>query len=161
MAVSEAAFRNALAHFASGVTVVTGVGPNGSLAGVTASAFTSVSLDPPLVSVCLGKETACLDTFAAGSHFNVNILAADQQCLSENFARRAKNKFAGINHRIGQNGCPQLPGCLAIVQCIREAVFEGGDHLVILGRVEKVDDLQPGEPLIHFCGTYHRLGETV
>jgi len=158
LAVSEASFRNALARFASGVTVVTGVSPTNGLAGVTATAFSSVSLDPPLVLVCLGKETVCLNAFTEGAHFTVNILSSGQKDLSDTFARRSKDKFAGVDYRLGENGCPQLSGCLAVLECARDEVYEGGDHWVILGRVDKVDAVSPGDPLIHFCGAYRDIG---
>jgi flavin reductase (DIM6/NTAB) family NADH-FMN oxidoreductase RutF len=160
LAVSESSFRNALARFASGVTVVTGVSPTNGLVGVTATAFSSVSLDPPLVSVCLGKETACLGAFTEGAHFTVNILSSGQKSLSETFARRSKDKFAGVDYQLGENGCPRFSGCLAVLECSREGIYEAGDHWVFLGRVDKVGAVNSGEPLIYFCGAYRDIGGT-
>lgn len=157
MELSKNTFRRVLGNFATGVTVVTGILPDGRAAGMTASAFTSVSMDPPLVSVCFAKSTQCLDAFVKGTHFTVNILSDSQKESSQHFAHSADDKFAGINHRIGENGCPVLPGCLATVQCARQAIYDTGDHLLIIGRVETVDAAKSGDPLIHFRGDYHRL----
>lgn len=149
-----------MGRFATGVTVVTAIRRDGGLAGVTASAFTSLSLIPPLVSVCLSKDTMCLAAFADGDHFAVNILAEEQKTLSENFARRTDDKFKGVNYRTGANGCPLLPDCLAAIECRREAVHDAGDHVLIVGRVERME-CSGNEPLIYFRGTYRALGGTV
>lgn len=151
-------FRRVLGNFATGVTVVTGIMPDGRAAGVTASAFTSVSIDPPLVSVCFDKSTQSLDAFVKGTHFTVNILSNSQKEQSQHFARRAENKFDGVDYQIGENGCPVLPGSLAVVQCAREAMHDTGDHWLIIGRVEHLDSAQSDDPLIHFRGEYRFLG---
>lgn len=159
MKVTEKGFRDAMGRFASGVTILTGILPDGRLAGVTASAFISVSLDPPLVSVCLDKTTACLEAFTHGSHFAIHILHECQMDLSVHFARRSLEKFAAIDYRIGTRGSPVLEGCLAVVECARTAVHDAGDHFLIIGRVENLDIAGEGMPLLHFRGAYHRLAE--
>lgn len=161
MTVTEKDFRDALGRFASGVTVITGVLPGGGLAGVTASAFTSVSLRPPLVAVCLDKATACLEAFTRGSHFAIHILREGQKALSEHFARRSCDKFRGVEYRVGATGCPLLPGTLGIIECARAAVHDAGDHLLIVGRVENLDTATAGVPLLHFRGDYYGLADKV
>lgn len=161
MNVTEKEFRDAMGRFASGVTVVTGILPDSRPAGVTASAFISVSLNPPLVSICLDKVTACLDAFTRGTHFAIHILNEDQKDLSDHFAQRSLEKFAAIDYRIGAGGCPILAGCLAVIECVRTAVHDAGDHFLIIGRVENLDTAAAaaGAPLLHFRGAYHRLAE--
>ncbi len=158
MVVNSKNFCKALGHFASGVTVVTGLQANGSAAGVTVSAFTSVSLDPPLILVCLGKATTCIEAFTDGSQFTVNILSREQIALSDNFARRASDKFEGVEYRFGENGCPVLTDCLAVIQCHRHAIHDAGDHLILIGRVEHIETEPSKKPLLHFRGAYHDLG---
>jgi flavin reductase (DIM6/NTAB) family NADH-FMN oxidoreductase RutF len=148
-----------MSRFASGVTVVTGILPDGRPAGVTASAFISVSLEPPLISICLDKATVCLEAFTLGSHFAIHILNEDQKDLSDQFARRSHDKFATVDYRIGERGVPILAGCLAVVECRREALHDAGDHFLIVGRVERLSTTDEGAPLLHFRGAYHRLAE--
>lgn len=158
LAVSSKSFCDALGRFASGITVVTGLQPDGCAAGVTVSAFSSVSLDPPLILVCLGKSTTCIQAFLEGAHFTVNILSHEQMALSENFARRSKDKFEGVDYQIGENGCPILPGCQAVIECRHQAVYDAGDHVILIGEVERIETSPSDEPLLHFRGAYHRLG---
>ena len=158
-AVRPDAFRRALSRFASGVTVVTARTPDGRSVGVTASAFTSVSLDPPLILVCLGKATEDLAAFADGDHFAVNILGEDQKDISAVFARRCGDKFAEVAHETWKTGSPILAGCIANLECTRTRVYDGGDHVIILGRVDGLHCAEGAAPLLHFCGGYHRLGD--
>ncbi|MBC8158026.1 MAG: flavin reductase family protein [Rhodospirillales bacterium] len=157
MDISKDMFRRVLGNFATGVTVVTGIMPEKRPVGVTASAFTSISVEPPLVSVCFDKSTQSLDAFVKGTHFTVNVLSNMQTEQSRHFARRADDKFDGMDHQIGENGCPVLPESLAVVQCAREAIYDVGDHMLVIGRVERLESAQSGEPLIHFRGEYRQL----
>ena len=161
MDVTDRDFRDALSRFASGVTVVTGVRPDGGLAGVTASAFTSVSLRPPLIAVCLDKATACIEAFTHGSHFAIHVLGERQKALSVHFARRSLDKFRTIDYRLSRQGCPLLEGGLAIIECSRAAVHDAGDHFLILGKVETLNTAANGVPLLHFRGDYYGLAEKV
>lgn len=151
-------FRDALGRFACGVTVVTGVRADGRPAGVTVSAFSSVSLDPPLVAVFLDSDTQCLKAFTEGSHFAINVLGEDQKALSVAFAQRDRDKFSGIELRRGPNGCLLLPGCLAALECAREGVHDTGDHFMVLGRVVHIETADGVPPLLHYRGRYHRIG---
>jgi len=157
--VTDRDFRDALGRFASGVTVVTGVRPDGTLAGVTASAFTSVSLRPPLVAVCLDKAMTCIEAFSRGSHFAIHILGDKQKALSEHFGRRSLDKFRRVEYRLSRRGCPLLADSLAVIECARAAVHDAGDHFLILGRVEGLTAAANGMPLLHFRGGYHGLAE--
>ncbi len=161
MDVTDRDFRDALSRFASGVTVVTGVRPDGGLAGVTASAFTSVSLRPPLIAICLDKATTCIEAFTRGSHFAIHVLGERQKALSVHFARRSLDKFRTIDYRLSRQGCPLLEGGLTIIECSRAAVHDAGDHFLILGKVETLNTAANGVPLLHFRGDYYGLAEKV
>ena len=134
------AFRNALGHFATGVTVVTTCAENGDYIGVTANSFNSVSMEPPLVLWSLDKTSQSLKTFETAGHFVVNVLAADQVSLSKRFATRgAKDKFQGVSCIEGIGGAPVLAGCAAYFQCKKSFTYEGGDHLILVGEVVKFE----------------------
>lgn len=158
MNVSANEFRQALSRFSSGVTVVTGLSPDGTPVGVTVSAFSSVSLVPPLILICLDKTTTNLDVFTKGQKFAVNILAAGQEDVSNAFAFPGPvapfERFPNINQG---EGAPVLNGVLANLQCTREAVYPGGDHEIILGRVESADWSDNGMPLLYAAGGYRIL----
>src|SRR5262245_61493046 len=136
MPVSNEEFRAALGHFASGVTVVTGKTDDQQLFGITVSAFSSVSLNPPLVLVCIDKRSSTHDHFAVGSSFAVNILCAEQELHSRRFASRDADKFAGIGYSEGILGVPLLDGAMACLECRVKEAYEGGDHTIIIGEIE-------------------------
>lgn len=155
MTIDSRAFRKTLGCFASGVTVVTTIDPNdGNPQGVTVSAFSSLSLDPPLVLFCLGNATASLPAFRANGRFVINVLAEGQRDLSLRFAGRGTDKWAGVEHGAGLEGLPVLAGCLAHLQCSLHQVVEGGDHTIFIGRVEQLDHSEGGAPLVYFRGAY-------
>ena len=132
----RAEFRSALGSFATGVTVVTAKSPDGELVGVTASSFNSVSLDPPFVLWSLAKSTRSRATFDAADHFIVNVLAIDQTDVAARFATSgAGDKFLGATYRSGVGGAPILADCAATFQCEKAFVYEGGDHLIFVGKV--------------------------
>ncbi len=154
-------FRGALGRFATGVTVVTGLMPDGTPVGVTVNAFTSLSLRPPLVLISLADTTTCLDAFIKGDRFVINVLGDDQHKLSLAFATLRKNKFKGVDYGTWDSGCPILPGCLANLECTRVAVHQGGDHVVVIGEVDRMEHREDGNPLLYYRGSYARLGEKV
>ncbi|WP_206199373.1 flavin reductase family protein [Parasulfuritortus cantonensis] len=129
------ALRQALGCFATGVTVVTTVTPDGRKVGVTASSFNSVSMEPPLILWSLSSRSPNLSAFRDGSHFAVNVLAASQVDLCNRFGRPLDDKFADLEVAAGLGGSPLLPGAVAQFECACEATYPGGDHLIILGRV--------------------------
>jgi flavin reductase (DIM6/NTAB) family NADH-FMN oxidoreductase RutF len=135
MNVDPKDFRRALGKFPTGVTVITTVDKQGERVGVTASSFNSVSIDPPLVLWSIDKGAFSLDAFTQGEHFAVNVLRNDQVDMSNRFARRGEDKFAGLKVRTGEQGCPLLPDVAAAFECRTWNVYEGGDHLIIVGEV--------------------------
>jgi flavin reductase (DIM6/NTAB) family NADH-FMN oxidoreductase RutF len=159
--ISAAEFRHAMGHFASGVTVVTSIGPGGEPVGTTASAVTSLSLDPPLVLVCFDRASTTLEAVRAHGAFVVNVLAAPQRHLSANFARRGLAAvWDDIRHRPGPTGSPRLDGVLAAVECTVEESIPGGDHEIVVGRVYDVEiSSQDAAPLLYWRGAYAALDE--
>ncbi|NQV83203.1 MAG: flavin reductase family protein [Rhodospirillales bacterium] len=152
-------FKKALGFFATGVTIVTGTSPHGVPVGVTVNAFASVSLDPPLVLVCLDKNTGCLEAFCEGEWFAVNILNENQGDLSSMFAGPQEHKFKDQDYQTWDSDCPILPDCLANLECRRINVFEGGDHVILVGRVENIEHADAGRPLLYSQSAYGRLGD--
>ncbi len=155
MAIDESAFRTAMGHFASGVTVVT-TRDGDELGGLTVSAFCSLSLDPPLVLVCIGKDVTSHDILSAAGRFAINILSAEQEEVSRRFASRANDKFDGIGMTEGAGGVPLLTGCLATIECRTKQELPGGDHTIFIGEVEQVE-IGEGEPLVYFRSGYREL----
>lgn len=147
------AFRRALGNFATGVTVMTAATADGQKVGVTANSFNSVSLDPALILWSIDKRSTSYDVFAEATHFAVNILAADQIELSNQFARPSDDKFAGIDFARGIGGAPLLADCAARFQCERHQIIEGGDHWIMLGKVVAFDDFGRS-PLLYHQGAY-------
>jgi 3-hydroxy-9,10-secoandrosta-1,3,5(10)-triene-9,17-dione monooxygenase reductase component len=143
-------FRNALGSFATGVTIITTLGPDGADIGVTANSFNSVSLDPPMILWSLGKNSTSLAAFMAAEHFAVHILAMDQEGLSGRFARSNTDKFSGLTIERGQGGIPLLLGCAARFQCRTAYRHEGGDHIILVGEVDDFD--HHGHPPLAFHG---------
>ena len=146
-----------MSRFATGVTVVTGRDEALRPRAITVSAFTSVSLDPPLILYCLGKTAFNFDVFADAKAFAVNILSADQQALSDRFAREAEDDFPDLPAAELATGSPVLRGCLAVLDCETQAIHEAGDHLIVVGRVRALDMPPEAEPLIYFRSRYRQL----
>lgn len=157
--VSASEFRHAMSHFATGVTVITSVDEQGDPVGTTANAVTSLSLDPPLVLVCFDVDSLTLQAITSHRAFVVNVLAAPQQHLSANFARRGlAAAWEGVRHRRGPTGSPRLDDVLAILECTLEHSLPGGDHEIIVGRVRHVEtSAVASPPLVFFRGTYTAL----
>lgn len=156
MAVEKAEFRRALGHFAAGVTVVTAKFGDARLAGITVTAFTSVSLEPPLVLVCIDKRSRMHDKLQVGANFAVNMLAQDQEFISRRFASGDADPFREIGYREGVSGAPLLQGAIAAVECRIVELLPGGDHTIILGEVEATQ-VSEGKPLLYFRGGYAQL----
>lgn len=148
------AFRQALGAFATGVTVVTGRDANGVLVGLTANSFNSVSLSPPLVLWSLWRGAGSLPAFTRGSHYAINILAAEQKALAERFAAKDIDRFAGIAYREGAGGAPLLDGVAAVFECFNRSQYEEGDHVIFVGEVERCARREGAQPLIFHGGRY-------
>jgi flavin reductase (DIM6/NTAB) family NADH-FMN oxidoreductase RutF/DNA-binding MarR family transcriptional regulator len=146
------AFRRCLGQFATGVTVMTGMGEEGPF-GVTANSFSSLSLDPPLVLWSIARSSRSLNAFAAADRFAVNILGVEQVALSQLFSSPVDDRFAGLDWRPGSGGAPVLPGILALLECETEARHDGGDHLILVGRVRRYARYAGGA-LVYAQGRY-------
>ncbi|HEV2301606.1 MAG TPA: flavin reductase family protein [Stellaceae bacterium] len=149
--------RNALGCFGTGVTIITARSRDGKLVGLTANSFTSVSLDPPLVLWSASLYAQSLSSFQEGSHFVVNILAADQIPLSQRFARQHEDKFAEVDHIIPESGAPVLIGAAAHFECRNEYRHYGGDHIIFIGHVERY--AYTDKPILLFCRGKYMRGE--
>lgn len=156
MPVTPDDFRAALSRFPSGITVVTSVDPSGAPHGITVSAFCSVSIDPPLILVCLEKTTGSHDALRDSGVFVVNFLAAGQDDLSERFSLTEIDKFEGLGLRTGVGGVPVLKDALVTLECVLRNDFDGGDHTIFVGEVESVS-IRDGDPLVYFHGSYRDL----
>jgi flavin reductase (DIM6/NTAB) family NADH-FMN oxidoreductase RutF len=156
MTVHESAFRSVLGRFATGVTVITTVDRRGRDVGMTVSAFSSVSLDPPLVSICIGHDASAYNALSKATHFIANILSEGQEALARRFAESAGSRFDGIGYEKGQNGSAVLLDVLGYVECEIIARHEAGDHDIIIGAVE-VAVAEEGKPLLYYRGGYARL----
>lgn len=158
--VSAERFRDALAHFATGVAVVTAPAPAGPH-GVTVNAFTSLSLDPPLVLVCIERDTYSHSVLEGAGVFAVNILAAGQEDLSRFFSSATRpegpDAFRGIAHRSDAHGAPLLDGCLGYIECRITAQYPGGDHTIFVALVESAEVVPERRPLVYYNRGYHTL----
>jgi flavin reductase (DIM6/NTAB) family NADH-FMN oxidoreductase RutF len=155
-AAERAELRRAMGRFATGVTVVTTCGPGGKLEGVTSNSFSTVSLDPPLVLWSLARRARSFDGYVAASHFVINVLGLEQIKLSQHFATAQPDKLSGIDFRVGHGGCPVLAGTIAHFECVKENMFDGGDHTIFIGRIIG-SSFREGEPLVFAGGDYHRV----
>jgi len=149
-----AQFRRACARFATGITVSTVLAPDGTPHGFTANSFTSVSMEPPLVLICVDHRANVLRHFEQSSHFGVNILSIDQEAISVRFAERGLDRFVGIDWRPGDSGVPLLNGALARFECATGQIIAAGDHTIILGEVLHAE-WEDGEPLLYYASAYH------
>lgn len=156
MPVDSSAFREALGHFASGVTVVT-MAANGKSSGLTVSAFSSLSLHPPYILVCIDKRSSTLELVRASHVFVVHILALEQMDLSNHFASKIEDKLANIPHHTGSLGAPILENTLAYLECRMIQEIDAGDHYIYIGEVENSSVNPDKAPLLYFHGQYHSL----
>jgi flavin reductase (DIM6/NTAB) family NADH-FMN oxidoreductase RutF len=147
-------FRSALGSFATGVTIVTALDVNRQPIGLTANSFNSVSLSPPLVLWSLSRRAGSMPAFSSGSHYAINILAAEQHTLAERFASKDVDRFAGVPFRIGAGGAPVLEGSAAVFECFNRSQYEEGDHIIFVGEVEHCERREGASPLIFHGGRY-------
>lgn len=151
--VDEHRFRSVLSRFASGVTVVTAAGGDGADHGMTVSAFCSLSLDPPLILVCIDHGTVMHGILGRATTFTVNVLAADQEHLARKFSDPDDDRFEGTSYTRGANGLALLTGAAAWLECALTNRYEGGDHTIFVGRVEAAD-AGDARPLVYYRGAY-------
>jgi flavin reductase (DIM6/NTAB) family NADH-FMN oxidoreductase RutF len=150
-------FRNALGCYPTGVIIMTGLAESGERIGLTINSFTSVSLDPPLVSVCLARTASSFETLQMSQGFVFNVLRDDQRHISGVFAKSGNDKWRGVKYRDGINGVPILVPNLAAFQCSTYAEHDAGDHIIVIGRVVAVEFDTETAPLVFHQGGYSRL----
>jgi flavin reductase (DIM6/NTAB) family NADH-FMN oxidoreductase RutF len=155
MPIDDAGFKHALSHFASGVTVVT-TEHDGTPYGLTVASFASVSLHPPLVLVCVEKSAKSHDAIAAARVFGVSILNQSQADVSNRFASRADDKFAGFETRRGELGVPLIEGAICALECRVHAQLSGGDHSIFVGEVVDARTSE-GAPLVYYRSGYREI----
>lgn len=151
--IDQRELRNALGSFGTGVTVITTLGRDGNLTGLTASSFNSLSLDPPLVLWSLAQDSPSMPVFQESTHFAVNVLSLEQVHLSRRFGTRGIDKFSGVDWTPGLGGAPLLDGCAAYFECSMIRHYAGGDHLIFIGQVERFTYHSKG-PLLFCLGKY-------
>lgn len=156
MPIDRQTFKRVLGSFAAGVTIISTVGEDGVPYGLTATAFSSVSLEPPLVLVCVDKKSESYPHLLYARKFTVSFLAAGHEELSNRFAKSGGDKFNGVATHTGDIGIPRMAEALAHLECTTTETIDAGDHTVFIGRVEG-GDAREGEPLIYFRGGYRKL----
>ena len=149
--------RDALGCFATGVTVVTCLDEAGTPAGLTVNSFTSVSLDPPLLSVCIAKYAASAKPLSEAPNFAINVLQTGQQPASIRFSTRDEDRFGATPWACGEAGAPILKDSLGVFECEHYALYDGGDHHILVGQVIKASFDASLDPLLYFRGRYRRL----
>ena len=154
--ISPDDFRRVLSHFASGVTIVTTSDGEQRPTGLTASAFCSVSLDPPLILICVDHKSQSYPHLRESGRFAINILHQGHEQLSRRFASSRLDKFDGVAFKLGTLGVPLIDEALAHLECRTVSAHVEGDHTIFVGRVEGIG-VGEGEPLLYYGGRYHRL----
>ncbi len=147
-----------MGHFATGVAIITTRDVDGRPYGLTANALCSVSLDPPLLLVCVDKRSESHPAFARAGVFAVNILGHGHEDLSRRFAVSGGDKFGEVSHRSGRTGVPILDGVLGVIECRVVAEHDAGDHTIYLGEIQHLE-ASSGDPLLFFRGQYRRLSD--
>jgi len=158
MPIDKNELRRVMGHFATGVTIITTVSASGQLHGLTANAFTSVSLEPPLLLISVDKKAESYPSFEQSKVFTVNILSDSQEALSRKFAVTGTDKFTGVAFRAGGNGAPIILGALAHIECRLYATYDGGDHTLYLGEILEAETRE-GKPLLFYRGGYRAISD--
>jgi flavin reductase (DIM6/NTAB) family NADH-FMN oxidoreductase RutF len=158
MPIGKNELRTVMGHFGTGVTIITTFNSEGTLHGLTANAFSSLSLIPPLCLICVDKKAESYSSFEDSKVFTVNILRDDQEELSRRFAVSGGEKFTGVAYKLGGNGAPVLDHVIAWLECKVTAGYDGGDHTIYIGEIEEAQTRE-GKPLMFFRGGYRALGD--
>ena len=157
MTIDPDSFRSVLGRFASGITVITAIDADGRDVGMTVSAFSSVSLHPPLVQACVDRAASMFDALQRAERFGVNVLAAEQEALSRRFAAvDSSHRFEGIGYVRGESGVVLLDDALAHMECQIVSRFDAGDHMLFVGEVERAT-ARDARPLLYYRGGYAQL----
>lgn len=160
MTIDPREFRDTVGCFATGITVITTVDDDGDPVGLTANSFTSLSLDPPMVLFCLDYKVASFEIFNNSTHFGVNILAAEEQDISNRFAKSGPEKWEGFEYETWESKVPIFPGSLANIECRTADIFKGGDHIIVTGealRIHAGDESR--QPLLYYRGGYATISD--
>lgn len=160
MSLDPIDLRNAFGQFATGVTVITAEDSNGRPFGMTVNSFSSLSLDPPMLLWSIQNNSDCFSVFDNVGQFGVNILSQDQQGLSGRFARKGEHEMTTEELQAGENGCPLLKGAMTQFECTLDAQYPGGDHTILVGRIDAIQSDAEQTPLVFFGGAYRELKET-
>ena len=158
MPIDKNELRRVMGHFATGVTVITTVSKTGEPYGLTANAFSSLSLEPPLLLVCVDKKAESYPHFEESKVFTVNILSDSQEALSRRFAVSGGDKFQNVAYHMGANGAPIIDGNIGYIECKLYAGYDGGDHTIYLGEIQQAET-RDAKPLVFFRGGYRALGD--
>lgn len=161
--VTGVELRNGMRHIPAVVTVVT-IGDSSGLKGITIGSFVSLSLDPPLVSFNVQKSATIFDRLTRAEHYAIHVLREGQAEISERFSDpqlTGEEQFEGLTYRIDENGVPVLDNPLVTFYCSRHEILQGGDHIILVGRVEKIGEGTPGRPVVYHQRAYHAVGERV
>jgi len=156
--VGSEEFKQACGRFATGIAIASVMDPQGTPHGLTVSSFTSVSLEPPLVLICLGHEVTSIELFRHSRYFGLSLLKQDQRQLSQHFARKGHDRFNGLPWERGATGVPLLKDALAAMECQVEQRVTAGDHDIFVAKLVGARVVE-GRPLIHFAGGYRKLGD--
>lgn len=156
MLIDPSTFRATLGRFASGITVITARDADGRDVGMTVSAFSSLSLDPPLVLICIDNGASVAPVLEHCELFGINVLSDEQEPISRRFAEKEMDRFEGVAYHRGQHGIALLDGALAQMECRVHARYPAGDHTILVGAVE-VTAVHEGHPLVYYRGGYGRL----
>lgn len=157
MSVDPLNFRNALGQFTTGVCVVTANPKGYEPFGMTVNSFASVSLDPALVLWSLRNDSECFEAFEAAKGFAINVLSLDQAALSNRYSKKDDHELESAHYRIGKSGMPILRGALTSFECDIWQRYDGGDHLILVGKVSEMNVSPTGEPLVFHAGRYREL----
>ena len=155
MSFDSRGFRNALGSFPTGIVVVTASEGRG-LRGITVNSFTSVSLDPPLILWCIAKSSRRYDLFTNATEFTVSVLSEDERAASEAIAKAGEGNLDGVALEDCTTGPAAIAGAVAVFECTREALYDGGDHMIIVGRVQSFRQ-RGGAPLTFLRGQYGKI----
>jgi len=156
--VSSEEFRRACGRFVTGVTIASVVDREGGPRGLTVSSFTSVSLDPPLVLICLGHAVTNIDDFRRARYFGISILREREEHTASRFAQKGHDRFEGVDWLLGETGVPLLAHALASIECAVYQRFPSGDHDILIGEVVRTC-VNDGHPLLYFARRYGRLAQ--
>lgn len=157
MEIDSRLMRNALGRFATGVCVITVNHEDGAPLGMTVNSFSALSLDPPLVLWSIQKNSECLDAFLGAKGWTVNVLAYEQQEVSTRYAKKGDHLLEPGSFVQGSSGYPVLRDVLVSMECDHWEHYEGGDHIIMVGRVAHMEDRFTGEPLVFYGGEYRQL----